>query len=72
MPETMATDDEPGGDHARGAALLSGARPRRNAVSPYLGATIDQLIGKVGVFSRLELAVFAIHHDLKSDAGARA
>ena len=27
--------DEPGGDHARGAVLLSGARPRRNAVSPY-------------------------------------
>ena len=35
MPEAMATDDEPGGDHARGAVLLSGARPRRNAVSPY-------------------------------------
>ena len=46
MPEAMATDDEPGGDHARGAALLSGARPRRNAVSPYLGVTIDQLIAK--------------------------
>ena len=42
MPEAMATDDEPGGDHARGAVLLSGARPRRNAVSPYLGVTIDQ------------------------------
>ena len=26
--------------------LLSGARPRRNAVSPYLGVTIDQLIAK--------------------------
>ncbi len=25
---------------------LSGARPRRNAVSPYLGVTIDQLIAK--------------------------
>src|SRR5215470_7647440 len=24
------TDEEPGGDHARGAVLLSGARPRRN------------------------------------------
>jgi hypothetical protein len=46
MPEAMATDEEPGGDHARGAVLLSGARPRRNAVSPYLGATIDQLIAK--------------------------
>ena len=31
MPEAMATTDEPGGDHARGAVLLSGARPRRNA-----------------------------------------
>src|SRR5262245_57288790 len=32
MPEAMATNEEPGGDHARGAVLLSGARPRRNAV----------------------------------------
>jgi hypothetical protein len=44
MPEATATDEEPGGDHARGAVLLSGSRPRRNAVSPYLGVTIDQLI----------------------------
>src|ERR1051326_2318369 len=44
MPEAMATEDEPGGDHARGAVLLSGTRPRRNAVSPYLGVTVDQLI----------------------------
>ena len=46
MPEAMATDEEPGGDHARGAVLLSGARPRRNAVSPYLGVTIDQTIAQ--------------------------
>ena len=46
MPEAMANEDEPGGDHARGAVLLSGARPRRNAVSPYLGVTIDQLIAQ--------------------------
>ena len=46
MPEAMATTDEPGGDHARGAVLLSGSRPRRNAVSPYLGVTIDQLIAQ--------------------------
>src|SRR6202166_391806 len=46
MPDAMATTDEPGGDHARGAVLLSGARPRRNAVSPYLGVTIDQLIAQ--------------------------
>ena len=49
MPEATATDEEPGGDHARGAVLLSGARPRRNAVSPFLGTTIDQVIaGKHG------------------------
>jgi Protein of unknown function (DUF1552) len=46
MPEAMATTEEPGGDHARGAVFLSGARPRRNAVSPHLGVTIDQLIAK--------------------------
>src|SRR6185312_14873098 len=38
------TADEPGGDHARGANLLSGARPRRDSVNPYLGITIDQMI----------------------------
>ena len=46
MPEAMATEDEPGGDHARGAVLLSGSRPRRNAVRPYLGVTVDQLIAQ--------------------------
>src|SRR5688572_17576155 len=61
MPEAMATDEEPGGDHARGAVLLSGARPRRNAVSPYLGVTVDQLIaGKYGqdtILSSIQLGV---------------
>ena len=61
MPEAMATDEEPGGDHARGAVLLSGARPRRNAVSPYLGVTIDQLIanqyGQDTILSSLQLGV---------------
>ncbi|HUK35657.1 MAG TPA: DUF1552 domain-containing protein, partial [Vicinamibacterales bacterium] len=61
MPEAMATDDEPGGDHARGAVLLSGARPRRNAVSPYLGETIDQTIarkyGQDTILSSLQLGV---------------
>ena len=61
MPEAMATDDEPGGDHARGAVLLSGARPRRNAVSPYLGATIDQTIaqkhGQDSILSSIQLGV---------------
>lgn len=46
MPEAMANTEEPGGDHARGAVLLSAARPRRNAVAPYLGVTLDQLVAK--------------------------
>jgi hypothetical protein len=41
-----STSEEPGGNHARGAVFLSGVRPRRDAVSPYLGATIDQLIAE--------------------------
>ena len=61
IPEAMATADEPGGDHARGAVLLSGARPRRNAVSPYLGVTIDQLIankyGEDTILSSIQLGV---------------
>ena len=61
MPEAMATDEEPGGDHARGAVLLSGARPRRNAVSPYLGVTIDQMIaqkyGQDSILSSIQLGV---------------
>jgi hypothetical protein len=61
MPEAMATTDEPGGDHARGAVLLSGARPRRNAVSPFLGVTIDQHIankyGQNTILSSLQLGV---------------
>jgi hypothetical protein len=61
MPEAMANEEEPGGDHARGAVLLSGARPRRNAVSPYLGVTIDQLIaqkhGRDTILSSLQLGV---------------
>src|SRR5438093_9563744 len=61
MPEAMATEEEPGGDHARGAALLSGARPRRDSVSPYLGVTIDQLIankhGKDNLLSSIQLGI---------------
>ena len=60
-PEANPTPDEPGGDHARGAVLLSGARPRRNTVSPYLGVTIDQLIaqkyGQDTVLSSIQLGV---------------
>jgi len=61
MPEAMATTDEPGGDHARGAVFLSGARPRRNAVSPFLGITVDQHIaakyGQDTILSSLQLGV---------------
>lgn len=46
VPEAFSTEEEPGGNHARGAVFLSGARARRNAVSPYLGETIDQAIAK--------------------------
>lgn len=44
--EAFSTEDEPGGNHARGAMIFSGARPRRNAVSPYLGESVDQAIAK--------------------------
>src|SRR4029078_3597349 len=61
MNEWFATEEEPGGDDAKGAALLSGARPRRNAVSPYLGVTIDQLIankfGHDTILSSIQLGV---------------
>ena len=44
-----STVDEPGGNHARGAVFLSGARPKRDAVTPNLDVTIDQTIrGAVG------------------------
>ena len=42
----FSTPEEPGGNHARGAVFLSGARPLRDAVTPYLGVTIDQLIAQ--------------------------
>jgi hypothetical protein len=61
VTDAMATTEEPGGDHARGAVLLSGVRPRRNAVSPYLGVTIDQLIankyGQDTILSSIQLGV---------------
>jgi hypothetical protein len=64
MPEAMATTEEPGGDHARGAVLLSGSRPRRNAVSPYLGVTIDQLIAqKYGQDTILESIQLGVEED---------
>lgn len=61
VPEAFSTEEEPGGNHARGAVFLSGARCRRNAVSPYLGVTIDQLIaqefGRDTILSSLQLGV---------------
>jgi hypothetical protein len=64
MPEAMANTDEPGGDHARGAVLLSAARPRRNAVSPYLGVTVDQLIAqKYGQDTILESIQLGVEED---------
>jgi len=61
MIDAMPTPDEPGGDHARGAVLLSGVRARRNAVSPYLGITIDQMIaqkyGQDTILSSIQLGV---------------
>jgi len=58
---SSATADEPGGDHARGANLLSGARPRRDSVSPYLGVTIDQMIankwGKDTLLPSIQLGI---------------
>ncbi len=61
LPEAMGTTDEPGGDHARAAVLLSGTRARRNAVSPYLGVTIDQLVanqyGRDTILSSIQLGV---------------
>ncbi len=64
MPEAMANTEEPGGDHARGAVLLSAARPRRNAVSPYLGVTVDQLIAqKHGQDTILESIQLGVEED---------
>jgi len=64
MPEAAATTEEPGGDHARGAVLLSSARPRRNAVSPYLGITVDQLVAKkYGQDTILESIQLAVEED---------
>jgi len=61
IPECFSTEEEPGGNHARGAAIFSGARPRRNAVSPFLGVSIDQLIaekyGRDTILSSLQLGV---------------
>ena len=58
---SMATASEPGGDHQRGAALLSGARPQRDSAVPICGVTIDQLIaqkvGRDSLLPSIELAI---------------
>ena len=43
---SMATASEPGGDHQRGAAFLTGARPQRDSAVPVCGTSIDQMIAK--------------------------
>jgi hypothetical protein len=63
----ISTPEEPGGNHARGAVFLSGARPRRDAVTPHLGVTIDQLIaqkhGRDTLLSSLELGIEDSSHN---------
>ncbi len=56
-----STVDEPGGNHARGAVFLSGARPKRDAVTPNLDVTIDQTIaerwGRDTLLSSIQLGI---------------
>jgi Protein of unknown function (DUF1552) len=63
----FSTPEEPGGNHARGAVFLSGTRPRRDAVSPYLGVTIDQLIaqkyGRNTLLSSIQLGIEDASHN---------
>lgn len=63
----FSTPEEPGGNHARGAVFLSGVRPRRDAVSPYLGVTIDQLIaqkyGRDTLLSSIQLGIEDASHN---------
>ena len=63
----FSTTEEPGGNHARGAVFLSGIRPRRDAVSPYLGVTIDQLIaqkyGQDTLLSSIQLGIEDASHN---------
>jgi hypothetical protein len=43
---SMSSATEPGGDHQRGAAFLTGARPQRDSAIPTIGTSIDQIIAK--------------------------
>ena len=58
---SKATANEPGGDHQRGAALLTGARPQRDSAVPYIGTSIDQMIaqkfGRDTLLPSIELAI---------------
>ena len=62
-----STTEEPGGNHARGAVFLSGARPKRDAVSPSLGVTVDQLIaqkyGQDTLLSSIQLGIEDASHN---------
>jgi hypothetical protein len=58
---SMASASEPGGDHQRGAAFLTGARPQRDSAVPICGTSIDQLIaqrfGRDTLLPSIELAI---------------
>jgi hypothetical protein len=43
---SAATPEEPGADHQRSAAFLSGVRPKKDTVVPSVGTTIDQMIAQ--------------------------
>ena len=68
MNESFATEEEPGGDHAKGAALLSGARPRRNAVQSVPGRddrSIDRRKIRPGHDPVFDSARRGRHHQLR-------
>jgi hypothetical protein len=58
---SMPTKTEAGGDHQRGAAFLTGARPQRDSAVPTCGVSMDQMIaGKFGrdtLLPSIELAI---------------
>ena len=58
---SMPTRTEAGGDHQRGAAFLTGARPQRDSAIPTCGFSIDQMIankfGKDTLLPSLELGI---------------
>jgi hypothetical protein len=58
---SMPTQTEAGGDHQRGAAFLTGARPQRDSAIPTCGVSIDQMIanklGRDTLLPSIELAI---------------